>query len=63
MSAKFEPFRPLKTSEIFGDLFEEDDDEGISPADAGIEDASAAMAPAKKILQDTAKALKMTKAA
>jgi hypothetical protein len=62
MSGRFEPFRPLRVTDLLGDLFEEDD-EGISPSDAGIEDAKEAMAPARKILRDAAKDMKTTKVA
>ena len=57
MSTQFDRFRPLEAPEI--ELF--DPDAGISPADAGREDARAAMIPAREILRQLAKELKLTR--
>jgi hypothetical protein len=56
MSGQFERFRPLKGLEI--DLV---DKGGISPSEAGREDARAAMKAARAILEQAARDLKLTK--
>lgn len=55
--SKFERFRPLKVPELPEiELFSET---GISPSDAGREDAKEAMVAAKAILEKVAKELKL----
>ncbi len=49
MSNRFESFRPLRTHDIFGEQF--GPDYGISPEDAGREDAREAMAAAIELLR------------